>query len=113
MTSDEILSLLLTEPSVYIHYTDEAGLSSIRQEGVIRTNSKLAVYFTQEPFSEADAHLKLFIGAATHSGRGSHIIVVRLDNGLPLERTGYYEVCSNQTVRLDQHQVLYSGPNPY
>lgn len=113
MTQNEILGLLLSDPRVYIHYTDEVGLGDILREGVIRTNTKHAVYFTQEPFSQAEAHIKLFIGATTHAGRGSHILVVRLDNGLMLERTGFYEVCTRQSVRLTQHQVLYSGPNPF
>lgn len=113
MTANEILGEILSDPRVYIHYTDEAGLGDILREGVIRTNTKLAVYFTQEPFSQAQAHTNLFIGATTHAGRGSHVVVVRLDNGLPLEKTGYYEVCARQSVRLVQHQVLYSGANPF
>ena len=113
MGADEILGLLLSDPRVYLHYTDEAGLESIRSEGVIRTNDKFAVYFSQEPFSQAEAHTRLFIGASTHAGRGSHILAVRLDNGLAIERTGFYEVCARQSVRLTQHQVLYSGPNPF
>ncbi|NUQ75853.1 MAG: hypothetical protein HUU21_20105 [Polyangiaceae bacterium] len=113
MNADEILSLLVSDPRVYLHYTDEGGLESIQSQGVIRTNDKFAVYFTQEPFSEAEAHTRLFIGATTHAGRGSHILVVRLDNGLALERSGFYEVCARQSVRLSQHQVLYAGPNPF
>jgi hypothetical protein len=113
MTADEILSLLLSDPRVYIHYTDAAGLENIAMQGVIRTNDKFAVYFSQEPFSQSEAHTKLFIGATTHAGRGSHILVVRLDNGLLLERTGFYEVAARQSVRLDQHHVLYTGPNPF
>jgi hypothetical protein len=113
MDANGILSLILSDPRVYLHYTDEAGIANILMEGVIRTNTKYAVYFTQEPFSQEEAHMKLFIGATTHAGRGSHILVVRLDNGLLLERTGFYEVCARQSVRLDQHQVLYSGKNPF
>lgn len=113
MNADEILSLILSDPRVYLHYTDESGMDAILMDGVIRTNTKYTVYFTQEPFSQAEAHLKLFIGATTHAGRGSHILVIRLDNGLLLERTGFYEVCARQSVRLDQHQVLYSGKNPF
>ncbi|MEZ4303008.1 MAG: hypothetical protein R3B70_49245 [Polyangiaceae bacterium] len=112
-SANEIIHLLLTDPRVYLHYTDLAGLNAILGQGVIRTDSKYAVYFTQEPFSQAEAHTKLFIGATTHAGRGSHVLVVKLDNGLPIERTGYYEVCVRQSVRLAQHQVLYSGPNPF
>jgi hypothetical protein len=113
MTADEILGLILSDPRVYLHYTDGPGLQSILVEGVIRTNTKFAVYFTQEPFSQGDAHTNLFIGATTHAGRGSHVLVVRLDNGLPLERSGFYEVCARQSVRLTQHQVLYAGENPF
>lgn len=112
MTDDDIMRALLSDNRVYLHYTDAAGASAIRQTGVIRTNTKLAVYLTQEPMSEAEAHQKLFIGATTHEGRGSHVVVLRISAGLPVRRLSTFEFASDQTIRLDQHQVLYIGPNP-
>lgn len=113
MTADEIIGHILSDPRVFLHYTSEAGLQGILAEGVIRTNVRGAVYFTQEPFSQAQVHTNLMIGATTHEGRGTHLLAVRLDNGIPIETCGYMEVCVRQTIRLSQHQILYSGPNPF
>jgi hypothetical protein len=113
MTADEIIQRVLTDNQVYLHYTDGSGLQRILAEGVIRMNEKYAVYLTQEPLTQAEAHMNLFIGATTHAGRGSHILVLRVDSGVPVERVGYLEYCVRQTLRLDQHMVLYAGPNPF
>jgi hypothetical protein len=113
MTANEIIEAILTRGNVFLHYTDADGLSSILHQGVIRTNMKGAIYLTQEPISQQTAHTNLFIGATTHAGRGSHLMVLRLDSGVPVERTGYLEFCVRQTLRLDQHVVLFSGENPF
>jgi hypothetical protein len=39
MTATEIRSLLGSDPSVYLHYTDDRGLKQIHAEGVIRMNT--------------------------------------------------------------------------
>jgi hypothetical protein len=113
MTGDQILHALLAGSNVYLHYTSAQGLAGIQTEGVIRGNGKFAVYLTQEPIKESDAHNTLFIGATTHQGRATHVIVLRLDSGVPVERVGYYEYCVRQNIRLDQHVVLFAGPNPF
>jgi hypothetical protein len=112
MTSDEIIQALLTDDHVFLHYTSEAGASQIKSTGVIRPNDKMVVYLTQEPMSADAAHTSLFIGATTHVGRGTHVIVLRLDSGLSVRRTGPLEFAADQIIRLDQHRVLYIGPNP-
>ncbi len=113
MDKSKIEHALLSDSNVYIHYTSAEGLSAIRHEGVIRANAKMVVYLTQEMFKPADAHLSLFIGASTHEGRGTHIIVLRLDSGIPVERLSYYEYAVRQTIRIDQHVVVYEGENPF
>lgn len=113
MNGNEIINRLLTEDRVYLHYTDEGGLQRILGTGVIRTNDKLVVYLTQEPMTQEQAHMNLFIGASTHEGRGSHVLVLHLSSGIPVERVGYYEFCVRQSIRLDQHMVVYAGPNPF
>jgi hypothetical protein len=106
MNGDELLAALVNGNRTYLHYTDEPGMASMLADGVIRTDQKGYVYFTQEPFTQAQAHTNLFIGSSTHAGRGSHILCLRLDNGLPLEDCGFYEVRSRQSVRIDQHQLV-------
>jgi hypothetical protein len=113
MKGDDIISTLLSDTQVYIHYTDEGGLDRILSEGVIRTDQKGYVYFTQEPLTQSEAHNNLFIGASTHAGRGTHILVLRLDMGMPVEQCGYMELRVRQSVRLDQHFVIYKGENPF
>jgi hypothetical protein len=113
MTRDEIINAILSLPNVYLHYTGAEGLSGIQHEGVIRTNSKTVVYLTQEPFSADQAHTNLFIGASTHEGRGTHLLVLHLDSGVPVERVGHFEYVVRQTIRLDQHVVLFAGENPF
>jgi hypothetical protein len=113
MTRDQIEHALLSQPNVYVHYTSAEGLSAITHEGVIRTNAKMVIYLTQEMFKQSDAHMNLFIGATTHEGRGTHILVLHLDSGVPVERVSYYEYAVRQTIRLDQHVVLYAGENPF
>jgi hypothetical protein len=112
MTGHEILNAVLSDQRVFIHYTDEHGLQGMLHEGVIRTNFKGVVYLTQEPMSEGDAHTRLFIGASTHAGRGSHLILLRVDLGLPVTRLTDYEFSVSQSIKLHQHTVMYSGPNP-
>ncbi len=112
MTGNEILNAVLSDHRVYIHYTDESGLRSMLHEGVIRTNFKGVVYLTQEPFSQSEAHTRLFIGAVTHEGRGSHLLVIRVDGGLPVTRLTDYEFSVSQSIKLHQHAVMYAGPNP-
>ena len=113
MTGDAIIRALLDDPRVYLHYTDAGGLELIMLEGVIRPNSKGWVHFTQEPMSPDRAHNDLFIGATTHAGRGTHIIALRLDVGLPMETTSMYEARVRQSVRIDQHGFIYAGVNPF
>jgi hypothetical protein len=113
MSKAQIENALLSDSNVYIHYTSEEGLIEIQHEGVIRVNAKMVVYLTQEMFTPSDAHTKLFIGASTHEARGTHVIVLRLDSGIPVERTGYFEYAVRQTIRLDQHVVVYQGENPF
>lgn len=113
MTSDDIINTILSSDRVFLHYTDAMGLSGILQSGVIRTNQKSVVYLTQEPTSQSDAHTNLFIGATTHEGRGSHVLLLRIDSGILVERVAYLEFCVRQSLRLDQHAVLYAGPNPF
>ena len=112
MTHDDIELALLNDDRVFLHYTDEGGASAIRSTGVIRTNEKSVVYLTQEPMSADGAGVSLFIGAPTHAGRGSHVVVLRIDSGLPVRRTALLEFAADQVIRLDQHRVLYIGPNP-
>jgi hypothetical protein len=112
MTGNEILDAVLSDQRVFIHYTDESGLRGMLHEGVIRTNFKGVVYLTQEPLSQGEAHTRLFIGATTHEGRGSHLIILRVDGGLPVTRLTDYEFSVSQSIKLHQHTVLYSGPNP-
>ncbi len=113
MNSAEIKVLLVSDPSVYLHYTDETGHRNIFQEGLIRANYKGAVYFSQTPFDQEGAHTCLFIGAPSHIGRGSHVLVMRLDPGLRLDFNGFHEFRASQNIRLDQHEVLYAGKNPF
>ncbi|MGK3971036.1 hypothetical protein WMF38_04910 [Sorangium sp. So ce118] len=113
MTGDEILQAILSEHYVYLHYTDEQGLSGILHEGVLRPDHKGVVYLTQEPMTQAEAHTNLFIGATTHGGRGSHILVLRLDSGLPIRRLTNYEFSVDQNIKIHQHEVLYAGVNPF
>ena len=113
MTGDQIIHALLGSTNVYLHYTSAQGLAGILAEGVIRGNNKFAVYLTQEPIKESEAHNKLFIGATTHQGRATHLIVLRLDSGVPVDRVGYYEFQVRQNIRLDQHVVLFAGQNPF
>ena len=113
MTGDDIINAILSSDRVFLHYTDAMGLAAILQTGVIRTNQKFVVYLTQEPTSPSDAHTNLFIGATTHEGRGSHILVLRIDSGVLVDRVAYLEYVARQSLRLDQHSVLYAGPNPF
>lgn len=112
-TGDRIIEALLSEYDVYLHYTSEAGLAGITHDGVIRPNSKFAVYLTKEPMKAHEAAHKLFIGATTHEGRATHVIAFRMASGVPIEPCGYYEFCVRQSLRLDQHDVIYKGPNPF
>ena len=111
--SHELYAHLLTDPQVYVHYTDEAGLNGILREGVIRPNFKGVVYLSQEPLKASETHNVLFIGATTHEGRGSHILVIKLDLGLPITKLTTFESSVSQSIRLDQHRVLYHGVNPF
>ena len=113
MTGDDMLRALVDDARVYLHYTDASGLDLMMLEGVIRPNSKGYVHFTQEPMSPERAFNDLFIGASTHAGRGSHIIALRLDAGMPMETTSLYEARVRQSVRIDQHGFLYAGVNPF
>lgn len=113
MTDTEIRSLLGSDPRVYLHYTDDRGLKQIHADGVIRMNSKYSVYFSREPLDPATANICLFISATTHVDRGSHLLVLRLDPGIPLEQTGPLEFRTRQSIRLIQHELLYTGPNPF
>lgn len=113
MKGDDILHALLNDTQTFIHYTDASGLERIFSEGVIRTDQKGYVYFSQEPMNQQTAHTNIFIGATTHEGRGSHILVLRLDMGMPIENCGMYELRVRQGVRLDQHQLVYAGENPF
>jgi hypothetical protein len=113
LTRQQIEHALLSESNVYIHYTSAEGLSHIEHEGVIRVNAKMVIYLTQEMFKPDDAHMNLFIGATTHEDRGTHIVVLRLDSGIPVERVSLYEYVVRQTIRLDQHVVLSAGENPF
>lgn len=111
--SHELYAHLLTDSQVYVHYTDESGLNGILREGVIRPNFKGVVYLSQEPLKASETANVLFIGATTHEGRGTHILVLRLDLGLPVTRLTTYESSVRQSIRLDQHRVIYAGPNPF
>jgi hypothetical protein len=113
MTGTELRNLLLSDPQVYLHYTDDQGLKQIHAEGVIRTNRKFTVYFSREPFDKAMANICLFLSQPTHADRGSHVIALRIDPGIKMETNGYFEFWTTQTVRLMQHEVLYSGQNPF
>lgn len=111
MNSIQIRSFL-SDASVFIHYTDEKGLRGIQQNGVIRPNYKGFVYLSQTPFSPENANMNLFLAQTTHEGRGTHMIVMRLDPGLnPTKMSDLYEFRVNQSIRLDQHELLYSGKN--
>lgn len=111
--SHELYAHLLSDSQVYIHYTDEGGLNGILRSGVIRPNFKGVVYLSQEPLKVSETHNALFIGASTHEGRGTHVLVLRLDLGLPVTRLTAFESSVSQIIRLDQHRVIYSGPNPF
>lgn len=113
MNGHDIIGQLLTDPQVYLHFTDDRGLAGILHEGVIRTNFKGVVYFTQEPLKASETHNSLFIGATTHAGRGTHVLAVRLDLGLQVTRLTSYEFSVAQSIRLSQHRVLFAGTNPF
>jgi hypothetical protein len=113
MSKDKIKEALLHQQNVYIHYTSATGLSAIVHEGVIRTNPKLAIYLTQEMFPPDVAQTNLFIAAKTHEGRGTHVLVLQIDSGIPVERVGFYEYAVRQSIRLSQHVVIYAGENPF
>ena len=113
MNGDDIIRALLNDTRVYLHYTDQSGLDLIMSEGVIRPNSKGYAHFTQEPMSPDRAFNDLFIGSETHAGRGTHIIALRLDVGLPMETTSLLEARVRQSVRIDQHGFVYAGVNPF
>jgi hypothetical protein len=113
MTAEQLFNALANDPKLHLHYTDGSGVDRILSDGVMRTDEKFALYFTREPMTESEAHNALFIGASTHAGKGSHVIAVRLSDGLPLEQTALYEFRCTQSVRLDQHVLVYAGPNPF
>ncbi|AGP36743.1 hypothetical protein BE04_44845 [Sorangium cellulosum] len=113
MTGDEIIQAILSEQYVFLHYTDAEGLNGILHDGVIHQDYKGVVYLTQEPMTQAQAHTNIFIGATTHSGRASHVLVLRLDSGLPIRRLADYEFSVDQNIKLHQHEVLYAGLNPF
>ncbi len=113
MNANDIRSALVYQQGVYLHYTTAEGLSSILQEGVIRPNFKGVVYLSQEPVDQRSAHNTLFIGATTHAGRGSHLLVLALDTGLPVTRLTDYEFSVSQNIKLHQHTVLFAGANPF
>jgi hypothetical protein len=113
MTGDEIIQAVLSEHGVFLHYTDDQGLRGILYEGVLRPDYKGVVYLTQEPMTQAEAHTNLFIGATTHSGRATHLLVLRLDIGLPIRPLNNYEFRVDQNIKLHQHEVLYAGLNPF
>ena len=48
-----------------------------------------------------------------HGGPGSHILVLRLDSGLPIRRLTKYEFSVDRNIKLHQHAVLYAGVNPF
>ena len=114
MNSIEIRSLLRADAAVYIHYTDENGLRNINQEGLIRPNFKGHVYLSQTPFSQQNAHMNLFLAQTTHAGRGSHLFVIRIDPGLQVKKMpDLYEFRVESSIKLRQHEVLFSGKNPF
>ena len=114
MNAEDLLyTALMNDARVFLHYTSGSGLAGILAAGTIRTDGKGYVYFTQEPFTPEQAHMNLFIGASTHEGRGTHIIALRLDSGIPLEDAGLYETRVRQSIRVDQHEMIYNGPNPF
>ncbi|AKJ05076.1 hypothetical protein [Archangium gephyra] len=117
MNAVQIEQLLKLDPSVYLHFTDSLGFHSIQQEGLIRTNTKGFVFLTRMPFSAEQATVNLFISASTHTGRGSHVFVLRLDPGLRIIPTSQnyegYEYRATQSIKLKQNEVLYAGENPF
>lgn len=98
---------------MFVHYADDAGLRGILESGIIRANRKGFVYLTREVFGRDDANMRLFLAQPTHEGRGSHLLLIRLDPGLRVVKMpDIYEFRIQDSIRLDQHEVLYAGRNP-
>lgn len=117
MSAVQIEHLLKLDPGVYLHFTDSLGFHNINEEGLIRANSKGFVFLTRMPFSPEQASVNLFLSTPTHTGRGSHMFVLRLDPGLRIipnsQNYEGYEYRATQSIKLKQHEILFAGENPF
>lgn len=100
--------------TVLRHYTNEAGLKSILEQGMLRANGKGQVFATEKALNPAQAFDEIFIGSPTHAGRGDFVIEFSPKQGATFTPGKPGELIHQGTLRFDRHaDVLYAGPNPY
>jgi len=96
---------------ILFHYTDEAGSAGIAKSGVIRAGMKNRVHLTPEMYSEEQAAGSLFINSPDYVGRGSHVVMMTLPDGIELlEGSISNELVTYGSLRPN---ILYNGPNPF
>jgi hypothetical protein len=102
------------DDNVVLHYTDDVGYRGILSTGQIRPDAKGRVFVTQELLNETEVMDQLFIGASkTHGNRGRNVIAVRLSPGAVTAGPKGTELIHQGTLRLDKHEIIYAGPNPF
>jgi hypothetical protein len=101
-------------PTIFRHYTDDAGLEGILNSGVINANDRNQVFATERALSSTDAFNELFIGAPTHAGRGDNVIEFTARPGVAFEPGKPGELIHYGSLRPGRHiDITYAGPNPY
>jgi hypothetical protein len=103
---------MIAASQVFHHYTNEAGYKSIDTSRMILPNTSGKVFVTELSLNPSQAFNQLFIGAATHAGRGDYVFPFTAKQGVTFESGKRDELFYLGTLRFDRHvEVVYSGPN--
>ncbi|WP_051941151.1 RHS repeat-associated core domain-containing protein [Phaeacidiphilus oryzae] len=114
-TADSLADSLTGD--THFHYTNEEGYNAImRGDGGahIAANPAGKVHVTQEIYSPAEAEQNLFIGAASHSGRGDYVIAFNRPQGaefVPGAQSN--ELIHWGSLKISSEDILFAGRNPF
>ncbi|HQO29124.1 MAG TPA: hypothetical protein PKY22_06320 [Accumulibacter sp.] len=97
---------------IWYNYTDREGYEGIMRDRAIKGNSLRLVFATNMALNPQQAENTLFIGAASHFGRGDYVVQFVADLGVKFVPFEPGEWVTVGTLRFNRHiDVLYAGPN--
>lgn len=103
------------DQTIWYHYTNQINYESIEQSRTIRSNAQGRVYLTKSRLDPFAAFYALFMGAPGYQGKGTHVIILTLRDGVLMtpgtQQNEWYH--RGSLSEPSDMTILWSGANPF